>query len=447
MKRNSIWNLLEVVLSSVILFVLYRLIIRDLGVSSLGVWSLVLATTSIARVADLGAAGGLGRYVALATAKGERGDVSLVYVETALAINAALYVLIAGVLYFPATWGISKVIPAAELHEAYRLLPFAFISFVLQNISNVVSSALIGFGKSYQKSIMMLFTLSVQGVIAITSVKYLGLVGVAIAQITQYLSLIVLGWVASTAIARGGLRISVPYRFSKAAAKDLLSFGARLQVMNIASFLFEPATKFALSAVLGLNVLGLYEVVSRGVLQVRQLVIAPTQNLTPVFTAELALEPHKIAESYNRVAIDNGLAAAVSMGAMALGSPIISWIWLRHIDGTFILFSYVVAFGWFWNIFSVPGYYLGIASAKLRWNILGGAVTTILSPIATFALGKMLGSVGAVSGAILGISSGAIVTALFNCRDHGIRYVPSWSSLGDRLISLVALSRLGRGAK
>ena len=59
--RNATWAVGEVVISGLVLFLLYRIVVATLGVEALGVWSLVMATTSLARFADLGAAAGLAR--------------------------------------------------------------------------------------------------------------------------------------------------------------------------------------------------------------------------------------------------------------------------------------------------------------------------------------------------------------------------------------------------
>jgi O-antigen/teichoic acid export membrane protein len=50
--------------SGITLFILYKFIYHTLGAANLGLWSLVLATTGVARFTDLGLSGSLGRFVA-----------------------------------------------------------------------------------------------------------------------------------------------------------------------------------------------------------------------------------------------------------------------------------------------------------------------------------------------------------------------------------------------
>lgn len=427
LRRNAIWNLAEVAGSSVVLFVLYKLILKHLGVSALGIWSLVLATTSLARVADLGAAGGLGRYVALAHAKNEAGDDALSYVETALIANAGFYLLLGAALYYPAWWGLGLTTHGAATVEARSLLPFAIGSFVLQNVANVVTAALTGFHKSYQKSALTLSTLLVQATVALTTVQMIGLRGVALAQIVQYSLMIIFGWGLSVRAA-GAKSIWLPHRVRISALKELMGFGLRLQALNISSFLFDPFTKFAFSSVGGLQALGMYELASRGILQVRQLVVAPSQNLTPLFAAAQHQDPSEVGHLFDRALATISIAAGGAMIVMGLGSPIISFIWLHHVDRLFILFSLLLAAGWFFNMISTPGYLMGVGVGILRWNIAGSLLSTLGSPALGVLLAIPFGGLGVAAGAMIAISAGGVTTWLMNCRCLSVAPLPSRSA-------------------
>ncbi|HSW36364.1 MAG TPA: hypothetical protein VLH18_07155, partial [Candidatus Limnocylindrales bacterium] len=51
---NAIMSVVQVVAIGVILFILYRFLLDTIGIDKLGVWSIVLATTSVATIANLG---------------------------------------------------------------------------------------------------------------------------------------------------------------------------------------------------------------------------------------------------------------------------------------------------------------------------------------------------------------------------------------------------------
>jgi hypothetical protein len=57
-KRQTFTNagtsIVQVILSGVILFVLYRFLLITIGVEQLGIWSIVLATTTVTHISNLG---------------------------------------------------------------------------------------------------------------------------------------------------------------------------------------------------------------------------------------------------------------------------------------------------------------------------------------------------------------------------------------------------------
>jgi len=424
LRRNTVWNLAEVVGSGLMLFVLLRLILDGLGITALGIWSLVVATTSFARFADLGAANSLGRYVALSQAKGEGGQGALLYVETALITNTLLYLSLGLILYWPAWWALGLVTDGVATEQARELLPFAIGAFVLQNVANVVTSALVGFRRSDQKSMLVLVALTVQTAVALATIGSLGLRGVALSQIVAYLLRSVFGWCLAIRASTGRFRLAVPHRMGLKPLRDLIGFGLRLQAANLAVFLFDPATKFVLTSTLGLATLGIYEAASRGILQMRELVALPGLNLTPVFTAELHTNPSGVQAIYERAFVAIFLAAVILMGAMSFGSPVISFIWFGQFNQTFVMFSAILAVGWFVNMIAVPAYHLGIAAARIRWNIVGGAAISFLGPTSAYLLVGSFGAPGGALGVTIAVIAGSLITAIMNSKDARVRFIP-----------------------
>lgn len=430
-RQNAIWNIAEVLAGSLMLFVLYKAILHYLGVGAMGVWSLVVSATAVGRVADIGMSSGLGRYVALSAARGDPSERALVYVETALITNGALYLVLGTAIYWPAWHALAWATSGTALEQARDLLPFAIVAFATQNLSTVTNAALTGQHRSGLKSQLSLITLSVQCVMALALVRGFGLAGLAVAQITQYILLAIAGWflVAKGLNAKPSLRL--PSRVDRDSLRDLTGFGLKMQGLTLAGFLFEPATKFVLSGTLGVSALGIYELVSRGVLQVRAVILAPSQNLTPSFTAALHRDASELRPLYDRATALLTTLGGLAMAALALGSPVISLIWLERVDMTFVTLSFIVAGGWWCNIVAVPGYYLGIASGVLRWNIIGAGITAVMSPMLAAALAGRLGIPGAVTGLMTGVAAGALLTATMNARRSQLDILPRVSLAGE----------------
>lgn len=434
-KRNVAWNLAEAVLTALMVFVLYKIIVASLGVEALGIWALVLAATSIGRFGDLGVAGGLGRYVATLVADKADGREVRRYIDTAVLLNGILYGVLAVALYWPAHWALGLTLKGTVLVEARTLLPYAIAAFALQNIVSVITAALVGFHLSYQKSVITVATLVVQAVVSVLLIDRLGLRGVAIGQLVQYGLSAAVAWALVVRAADDRWSLSPPHRLSRRALKDLVAFGVRLQALNMSAFIFDPLVKFVFAALGGVAALGLYELAQRGMLQVRQVLLAPSQNLTPLMAAAHRNGDGAMRNIYERSLGVLMLAGTGAMTAMAVGSPILSLIWLGRIEPLFVIYSCIIAGGWLCNILSVPAWHLGIATGQLRGNIAGSVVASLGALIITWLLGSMIADMGVVIGATVSIGAGGLVTWRMNSSALGLPFFPgeiTWRALADK---------------
>jgi O-antigen/teichoic acid export membrane protein len=98
-KRTPVLLTTQVIVSAITLFVLYKFIYRTLGPANLGLWSLVLATTGVARFTDLGLSGSLERFVARYRALNDTSQAILV-VETGI-ISVFTLLTVGEILAFP----------------------------------------------------------------------------------------------------------------------------------------------------------------------------------------------------------------------------------------------------------------------------------------------------------------------------------------------------------
>ena len=101
LRRKAVVGTLEVIVYAGVLFLLYRIIVRALGIEAMGIWSLVMAAASFLRFADTGVGAGVGRFVALSRSEGEDAR-ALEIIDTALLFNAALLTALTVLLVFPA---------------------------------------------------------------------------------------------------------------------------------------------------------------------------------------------------------------------------------------------------------------------------------------------------------------------------------------------------------
>src|SRR3990167_5337243 len=133
LRRNALFSVAEVLLNGLGLFFIYNNVVSTLGVSLLGVWSLVLATTAFGRLADVGISAGLARFVAREQAKGEAGSPQS-YIETGMLSVAAIMGVLTLVAYWPIYFALGIALHDQQLALARQIIPYAMLTFWLLKI-------------------------------------------------------------------------------------------------------------------------------------------------------------------------------------------------------------------------------------------------------------------------------------------------------------------------
>ena len=130
---NAGVSVLQVIVSGIVLFVLYRYLILTLGIEKLGIWSVLLASVTVARVSELGLSGSVTKFVAQHIARDEKQTAGEI-VETG-AISVAATIAALSIIFYPVLkWLLAKFLPAGALPEALSVLPFALFSLWLTSL-------------------------------------------------------------------------------------------------------------------------------------------------------------------------------------------------------------------------------------------------------------------------------------------------------------------------
>lgn len=423
LRRNALWAIAEVLFSGLILFFLYRIIVKDLGVEALGIWALVMATTSLGRLADIGTAAGLGRFVAASRAKNDD-DKSIDYAETALLTNLILYLGIAAILWAPAYYWLLIVSSGESLIKARELLPYALISFILMSVTSAATGSLVGQQRSDQRSMATIASLFVQFSVALIFVPRYGLPALAWAQTAQYMLIICISWGLFLRNHFGVWTFRLPIRWRLDIFKELVDYGVKLQALSVVSFLYEPTVKFLLSSLGGLEALGFYEMAQRLVMQIRQLVVMPNQTLVPSFAHLKECEPEKIEPLYHKAMALTIVSGLPLLTSVAVTSPLICAVWIGHIEPLFVIFTILLSIGWFANLLAAPAYLLGVALGHLKWNFLGTVVTTAGTALLSFIFGHYFGKFGVAVPSVAMLGGGSVLAMVMTCRTMRIRLFP-----------------------
>lgn len=140
-SHNALANVIQALASTGLLFVLYRYINTTLGVEHLGVWSVVLATASASRLADLGLSAGVTRFVARDRARDDSVRVGHV-LDTAVVTLAVSVTLVLPLVYPLINGLLPYLFDSKYLTVAQQILPYALLSLWLSIIAAVSQGGL-----------------------------------------------------------------------------------------------------------------------------------------------------------------------------------------------------------------------------------------------------------------------------------------------------------------
>ena len=93
---NVASSVIQVIITGLVYFFVYRILVLRLGVDLLGVWSLIVATASISNLSNLGFSSAVIKYVAEYKARGDTERINRI-INTSI-ISIALLFLLLGIL-------------------------------------------------------------------------------------------------------------------------------------------------------------------------------------------------------------------------------------------------------------------------------------------------------------------------------------------------------------
>ncbi len=339
MKRQIVLNAIttvgQTIVNAAVLFFLYRFLIRTIGIDRLGIWSLVLATTSIVTLANQGFGTSLVRFVAQYRARDRINDVSALMQTALISACAALAVVSVG-LYPAARCALHIVLPPSRFAEANAILPLAFVSLWLNILEGLLQAGFAG-----HELITICNYLEVAGALSYLPLAFLlvpkhGLLGLAYAQAIQAAAILVITWLLLRK--RVPALPIVPYRWSRALFSEMASYGLHFQFITLSQSLREPVTKLLIAKFGGLALTGLYEMAARAVITLREVIVQANQVLVPTISRLQQRDPASIPvvyrESYRLVFF----LAFPSFALLTGVSPLISRVWIGRYEAAFVEF-------------------------------------------------------------------------------------------------------------
>ena len=407
--RNAVMSIFQIIGQSILLFILYRFLLDHIGIKALGIWSVVMATTSVAQIANMGLSASVLRFVAKYLALNKEEEVSCL-IQTAVISLASIYGLILFAIFFFSDGILGLIVPAASLRDALSIFPFALASLWISVISSVYQAGLDGYQRIDLRNMFNLACSLLYLLLCIILVPTYGLKGVAYSQVTQAFASLVCGWfLLKRYVANLPL---IPLIWNRKLFREMASYGGNLQVISVSVILYDPITKGLLTKFGGLAMTGFFEMASRMIYQLRAILGSANQVLVPSIAELKEREPGNIQKIYkDSYRLIVYLSVPFYFAAITL-IPVISEIWIGHYDRSFVLFSYLLAVGWFINTLCGPGYVMNLGTGELRWSTVGHVTIVIANLGLGLFLGGILGGVGVVAAWVLSLIAGSLVISL-----------------------------------
>ncbi len=406
---NAMMSILQVAVTSMILFVLYRFFLNTIGVAQFGIWSVVLATTSVVNIANLGLSASVVKFVAKYLARGEEDTIADVIQTSTISIGIliGLFLLLA---YPFANWLLSLVIPVANLKDALSILPYALLSLWITAIASVFQAGLDGYQRIDVRSKILIASTLFNLILCFLLVPTYGLIGLAYAHIAQAIIVLVGSWVM---LKRNiPLLPVVPYKWNRKLFREMVGYGVNFQLISISQMLCDPTTKALLTKFGGLTMVGFYEMANRMLMQFRMLLVSANQVLVPTVADLQEKNPNIIQNVYK----DNYrlifYIALPFYSIIIAFTPLISEIWIGHYEAIFVIFSVLIAVNLFINTLSVPAYFSYLGIGELKWNTFGHVITAIMNAILGIMVGYIFEGIGVVIAWILSSLTGSLTIAI-----------------------------------
>lgn len=435
---NASTSFLQVLVMGVSLFFLYKFLLHAIGIEKLGVWSVVLATSSAMSFAKKGISGNAVKYVAQYIARKEF-DVVIKVVETTV-VSISLFSAIALLAMYPIAWWIlTLVVPLKFLNTAHALLPYSLMSFWFMMVASCYYSSLDGYQRTDIRSWILMSGAIFLLLLAYFVVPLYGIMGLAYAQVAQGFFILVASWLMlKTKLKPLTL---VPRRWDASLFKEMVGYSFNLQLINVFQTVSEPLTKALLVKFGGLTMAGYYEMASRMVIQFRTLIVSANQVMVPTIADVYERSSKNVLDIYRASYRLILYIALPFFSFVVILVPAISSVWIGHYESSFVVFSDILILGWFINTIIGPSYFSNLGIGEVKWNTIGHALIALLNVVLGFLLGAVFDGVGVVTGWVIAIDIGSLFIAYMYHKRYSIP-ISEFLPTEHRLVIITCLAGL-----
>jgi len=403
---NAIMSISQVIVISIVLFFLYRFLLKTIGIEKLGIWSLILATTSVTQIANMGLSGSVVKFVAKYSAKGEPDNASKVIQTATLSIAISIGIILLA-LYPALKLILGLIIVPESLSLACEILPFSLFALWILTIANIFNAGLDGCQRIYIRNVLLMVGFLLYFFLALVLTPRYGLIGLAYAQVAQNSFIFFCSWffikrfIASLPV--------IPYQWDRNTFKEIICYGIHFNMISITIMLCDPITKALLSKFSSLSMVGYYEMANKMVLQFRSLLLSVNQVLVPEIANLQERLPEKIKSVYIASYRLFFYLSVPLFSLLIVSTPAISDLWIGGVKQYFVIFATLLLIGRFFNTLEGPAYFVNLGSGRIAWNVISHLIKTGLNLGLGAFLGLLFGGTGVVVGWVMSLIIGSCI--------------------------------------
>jgi len=390
---NASFSVIQIAVNGIVLFILYKFLLKTIGIELLGVWSLVLAATSVTQIANLGLSGSVVKFVASYIAQEKNEKVAEV-IQTAF-FSVGIFFAFILIISYPVVKLILNLVISAELISySIIILPHAFLSLWFLMMTSVFHAGLDGVQRIDIRNFLLMGGGIFYLLLCFILAPSYGITGIAYARVIQNFAILIISWF----LLRKHLPL-LPYfpcRFSRSVFKEIIGYAVNFQIITLAAMLYDPITKALLSKFGGVSIVGYYEMANKMVLQFRSVIVSANQVLIPAFADLHEKSPEKIQSVY---LTSFELVFYLSLPLYSLlivFTPLISVLWIGYYEKIFVFSVIFLTVGWFINTLAGPAYFANLGKGELRWNVISHIAIAFLNISLGFLLGVFYHGIGIV---------------------------------------------------
>lgn len=381
LRQNSVANILGTAIRFLTAFATQVLLIRMLGLERYGLWVVLMSMVGLIGLADLGLASTLTIYLAAARSRNDSRGVSLVLGITWMTLTV-LGVLVSVIWLLCSNYLLGWLFQQRE-NQAEILLTLQI--FGLGLVPRLWQQWMVGWENGLSRYDLQAKAESAHTVVlnaGMVALVWLGADFVALAW-----------WNVALTVASLGYHVFLVFRVREAVARprwetglvmEILRFAVLQWLTNIAALLFSRVDRLLVSALLGLNAVGLYAAAVSIVSKINELSALPIQPITPAISAAHeqrdVLSMRRLFERAFRL---NAVVVYVLVVTIVWGASVIATAMTPQQAGDLEQLLLVMAFAYGAYSLVAAGYYT-LLGVKVPGII---AVATLLG--AVFTLGLM----------------------------------------------------------